>query len=114
MRKDEAKIPPKNCPTPPLPQDITRQRYIAPGRTRLRGFRGRSQPPEKNKGGWNAGRNQPPEKNSLRLVQNQLIFIQEGRASGVGGGGSGWKQLFQDPAVNQRRVLHRVHGRFFR
>ena len=53
-------------------------------------------------------------KNSLRSVQNQLIFIQEGRASGVGGGGSGWKQLFQDPAVNQRRVLHRVHGRFFR
>ena len=35
------------CLTPPPRPDITRPRNIAPGRTRLRGFRGRSQPPEK-------------------------------------------------------------------
>ena len=62
MREEQSKIPSKNSPTPPRLPNITRQRNIAPGRTRLQGLGGRSQPPEKNKGGWNAGRNQPPPK----------------------------------------------------
>ena len=68
-RRDKTKIPPKNSQTPPQPLDITRQRNIAPGRTRLQGLGGRSQPPEKNKADVTRGCNQPHEKS---------IFMQGG------------------------------------
>ena len=92
-RRDKTKIPPKNSQTPPQPLDITRQRNIAPGRTRLQGLGGRSQPPEKNKGGWNAGRSQQPRKKqksgldakasamkSLNAGHNEMCLSNAGRS----------------------------------